>query len=1087
MIFSNDSKKFAFSYNELCDENLIYNGMNVDSIDTNRDVANLTQFFPESKDVIACLKSLSFSGFNPVSGNRRMMGDFYYLDVIPLDSDLSPAVIVANTRGFYVSQSKDNKFNPSASFKSCNGTTLAACLSAWSPKFRENFALILKKHFNKKSHELGPLPYKVNCWLANEQPQIFDSGRNQDELVRLTEIEFLLQGQTRDWHEELQTCREMPKSTPQERAIRDHQWYSIHLDYVESSTKGAIAITNGQIPPINPQEEPRNWMYFFNNIFFTQCLDTRDVFSNAGGDETMIKNLSNDIVSLRKFNECDPDDLYTLNSVMILYKGRYFVAQTIIPGLFQGILSGEESVKYGSLDNSKISADPIFHSKIGQISKTLHLKEHKVYDNKPDATQEDIKTLWTSTDVKGIIGNDKRYYLVDFSRLQARDGNFKSDSTPIHVFRPELINAYLVKVLRAVQLKRTLEKQKNKDDEKNKSSENLQTNENESEDNESIILPDIRLNTDLFARGIKLADSEEILAQDENLNKELSHYLIDEAPTALVREWIMQGSNPPSDTETFTSVLHQRGINLRYLGVIAKLVDQYSPIYRTLLYREMIVRATKTLFNRMILKVASFSLDDFVASFLNSFFGKMSALHHASLSGINLNKENTSSITDEFGLSHNSLWASIRSVVQTKYNYTLPDMIPSSIFELPTLRALCLKIGIQIQTKVYDFAKEKIFETCNIIDFIPIIKHAAPVSSDASQLISYGKKALSEGSLELAQELLQEALSLCYQVYGPLHRETGHCFSNLALIFYQNGEIEQAFSFQEKALLIIEYAQGPDHFDTAHAYGNLAHMSSSLGMSKIALNCMRRALYLGLLTSGWNYPEQITTYINLSTLLQDNRQWEAMLLELLKALNIIDDLKDKSPKKDSVLVNDEFSSAILYASSASVYHLIAVADAALGNFREALDMERKNYAILNALQLTSDDTRMVETNMWLRELTRKAVEAEKLKKGPEPPRIGPKLTTSHNGLKKATYKYGGMKPSELSSVLNSNQSQASPSITSKRQPITPATILIENQISKTINETNSNPNSLPQTTSKKNKKNKKNNPSSSQSPVPDLI
>jgi protein TIF31 len=43
----------------------------------------------------------------------------------------------------------------------------------------------------------------------------------------------------RDWNEEYQTCKELPKETIQERIVRDRALFKVNADFVEAAVKGA--------------------------------------------------------------------------------------------------------------------------------------------------------------------------------------------------------------------------------------------------------------------------------------------------------------------------------------------------------------------------------------------------------------------------------------------------------------------------------------------------------------------------------------------------------------------------------------------------------------------------------------------------------------------------------------------------------------------------------------------------------------------------------------------------------------------------------------------------------------------------------
>jgi protein TIF31 len=1002
---------------DLSNGEVVYDGLKQDPTDATRDNALLSMYHPKSNEPAKALRALNFSGFNPPPANRRLMGDFYYIDFTPIEADLAPVVIVANTRGFFVSQSKQGKFNPSpAATKPCHSSTLSGCLSLYSAKFKKTFEELLTHTFESRAQEQGTVPFPPNNWLGRTpKAHEYDFARAEYDLMHITETNVIAAMQGRDWNEELQTARSMPRSTPQERIARDRALYRIHAEYVDAAKEGALAIFNGQVVPLNRDDSARTWIYLHNNIFYTQAYDMRDTFADCGGDETFSKALSNDLVALRRFNDADPEDLHTLDNVLIRYCGRSIYAQTLIPGLFHGLLNGVSSIVYGTLEDGTVARDDTIHERVGKIASALHLKEHKVVSKKKDeadAASSEV-SLYTSAEIKGIIGTDNRHYILDFSHLLPRDGNYASDKHPTAVFRPELISAFLTRTWLVSRNKAfrdraiALGKLKKEADEKG---EKLDEEKLRAEFAEEINVPfpSVALNSDLYVKGVTLADSEETVTEDKKLNLVLSRFLTDECIPGIINDWASAGISMPIDTLTLTNTLHQRGVNMRYLGLIATLALPVVPAMKDVLFREMIVRAAKTAFARLVQNVPSYSLGEYVVSFLNAFFDKISTAGKGSRSGVKpahlteaQAKEASNSRDDEFGLSHHSLWASIRSLVESKFGYTLPEFIPAGVFEIATLRALCLQLGIRLEAKNYDFNKDAPFDISNLIEMLPIIKHAAPTSKDAEKLAHLGKQLMQEGKEEAASDCFNEALSLYHQSFGPMNRETGHIFASLALVSYQLNDADGAISNQERAVLINERVLGPDHFDTIYAYGNLAQMVATLGDTAVALNYLRRALYLGVVVAGWNHPENVNTFINIIQVLQDKNQFKETIPLISKAQKIVESTIAQTNVSAEM---DLAVKAVSYATLSALAHLGAISHAGLNNFREALALEKRNYELLKQMKVPDEDPRLLEANQWLTELTRKAVEAEKTTKAHAPEvgaRLGAKKGVNTKLLKKA--------------------------------------------------------------------------------------
>lgn len=143
-----------------------------------------------------------------------------------------------------------------------------------------------------------------------------------------------------------------------------------------------------------------------------------------------------------------------------------------------------------------------------------------------------------------------------------------------------------------------------------------------------------------------------------------------------------------------------------------------------------------------------------------------------------------------FSLSSHSLWSQLSVDVKERYKYELSprEELKDVLNSVSTLRSLCLKVGLQLEAKDYDLNTDQPFQSQNIFNLFPVVKHCEPeVSSsylshhhhqsfDGRNLLEVGKQFLNQGRLDIAYELLTEALAIFHQVYGPMHKDTAHCY-----------------------------------------------------------------------------------------------------------------------------------------------------------------------------------------------------------------------------------------------------------------------------------------------------------------------
>ncbi|CAK7330747.1 unnamed protein product [Dovyalis caffra] len=406
---------------------------------------------------------------------------------------------------FYVNSSTENVLDPRPSKAASEATTLVGLLQKISPKFKKGkaFREILERKGSAHPFENVQSLLPPNSWLGlyPVPDHRRDAARAEDALTLSYGSELI--GMQRDWNEELQSCREFPHSTPQERILRDRALYKVTSDFVDAAIKGAIGVISRCIPPINPTDPE----YVHNNIFFSFAVDadlellskkcnsdtssktentsssinssekvTRDLHGDGGiangvkcdGSTTEVVELppesssepqlaeseqatyasaNNDLKGTKAYQEADVPGLYNLAMAIIDYRGHRVVAQSVLPGILQGDKS--DSLLYGSVDNGKkICWNEDFHSKVVEAAKRLHLKEHTVLDGSGDAFK-----LAAPVECKGIVGSDDRHYLLDLMRVTPRDANHTGPGSRFCILRPELITAFCQKAEAVARLK----------------------------------------------------------------------------------------------------------------------------------------------------------------------------------------------------------------------------------------------------------------------------------------------------------------------------------------------------------------------------------------------------------------------------------------------------------------------------------------------------------------------------------------------------------------------------------------------------------------------------------------------------------
>ncbi|TYJ23021.1 hypothetical protein E1A91_A08G163300v1 [Gossypium mustelinum] len=442
---------------------------------------------------IKCVESIVFSSFNPPPSYRRLVGDLIYLDIETLEGN--KYCITGTTKMFYVNSSTGNVLDPRPSKAGYEATTLVGLLQKISSKFRKAFHEIMERKAAAHPFENVQSLLPPNSWLElyPVPDHKRDAARAEDALTPSYGSELI--GMQRDWNEELQSCREFPHTTPQERILRDRALYKVTSDFVDAAISGAVGVINRCIPPINPTDPECFHMYVHNNIFFSFAVDSdmeqlskkRAVETNSSsesgneaassemlpggrmdsneercrrssiGESDSITELAqgsvetpsaeseqatyasanNDLKGTKAYQEADVPGLHNLAMAIIDYRGHRVVAQSVLPGILQGDKS--DSLLYGSVDNGKkICWNEDFHSKVLEAAKRLHLKEHTVLD-----ASGNVFKLAAPVECKGIVGSDDRHYLLDLMRATPRDANFTGPGSRFCILRPELITAFV--------------------------------------------------------------------------------------------------------------------------------------------------------------------------------------------------------------------------------------------------------------------------------------------------------------------------------------------------------------------------------------------------------------------------------------------------------------------------------------------------------------------------------------------------------------------------------------------------------------------------------------------------------------------
>ena len=405
------------------------------------------------------IKSIIVSPWNPPPYHLRQKGHLMYLQLTINEGEQYQ--ITSHVSGFFVNKSSSSKFDPfpKPAPKNAASHSLLTLISTVSPSFSKSFVAL--QEYNSK---IDPL---ANFQITNTIPSspwlVSTLGialhTHQSDLTRTQET-YLMSGtdnadSLRDWNEEFQSTRELPRETVQDRVFRERLTSKLFADYNEAAARGAMMVARGEVASLNPTESRNAQIFVYNNVFFSFGADGVGTFTSEGGDAAACVAVGKDLVGVRIVNQLDIPGLFTPGTVIVDYLGKRVVAQSIVPGIFKQREPGEHQIDYGGVEGRDIVADDdAFVAVFSALSKALKIKKHDVWDK--DGKKH---TLEGSVETKGLLGTDGRKYILDLYRLtpldirwleenwhekSIEDNAFKDGGYPhrMAVLRPELIESY---------------------------------------------------------------------------------------------------------------------------------------------------------------------------------------------------------------------------------------------------------------------------------------------------------------------------------------------------------------------------------------------------------------------------------------------------------------------------------------------------------------------------------------------------------------------------------------------------------------------------------------------------------------------
>ena len=152
---------------------------------------------------VKCLESFNFAASNPVTADRKLQGDLFYLSVRTLDSPAEFG-LTCTANGFFHNSSTASTFNPApAKTSACFSYTLVGCIHQLSASFGRNLETYLNSILRTDAYFLTPLQRPFTSWITNGQESTGMSVSSNDNLGQtVVPLYGLDPKQLRDWNEE---------------------------------------------------------------------------------------------------------------------------------------------------------------------------------------------------------------------------------------------------------------------------------------------------------------------------------------------------------------------------------------------------------------------------------------------------------------------------------------------------------------------------------------------------------------------------------------------------------------------------------------------------------------------------------------------------------------------------------------------------------------------------------------------------------------------------------------------------------------------------------------------------------------------
>ncbi|KAI1908318.1 Intracellular distribution of mitochondria [Ophidiomyces ophidiicola] len=987
--------------------------------------ANLRTVLPRKHAPLPkTVKSISLSPWNPPPYHLRQKGHLLYLQVTTNEGEQYQ--ITSHVSGFFVNKCSNSKFDPlpRPAPKNFSSHSLLTLISEISPSFDSAFKAL--QEFNNKKDLLTTFPFQNsiphNPWFVPSAANPVSA--HQSDITRPQE-NYLIAGvdnseTLRDWNEEFQTTRELPRDTVQDKVFRERLTSKLFADYNDAAARGAVLVARGEVAPLNPTEGRDAQIFVYNNIFFSFGADGVGTFASEGGDEAARIAVGKDVMGVKAINQLDIQGLFTPGTVVVDYLGKRVVGQSIVPGIFKQREPGEHQIDYGGVEGKDIVAkNEAFTPVFEKLSKSLRVKQHPVWD------KEGIRhELEGSVETKGLLGTDGRKYVLDLYRITPLDVLWSEDSHKyepyphrMSVLRLELVESYwrfkmgqfvkgeVEKRKRAQRDAEQKAEQDNEKDDKVPSEEKADSEKKDTpQDQERVDISNFKLalNPDAFSGQVPQTEEEkEEWARDEKEVRDACEYLRTKVISELVQDLHDGDVGFPMDSQSLSQLLHKRGINIRYLGKLVELAKEKGQRLRALtvlLTQDMIARAFKHIINRYLRHLPTPFATSCIAHLLNCLLGTEINSKPRPEMDEDLRKIYTSGDFSFEQVTPTSLREDIEKQIQIRYRCTLDADWASSLRHLQLLRDICLKLGFQVGAKAFAFDRSQVKS-----------QEHSPVSNGSRSAEEGGKKKKKKGGDQASPRSAQSPAPAVTFVPDdilnivPVVKDASPR-SALAEEALEAGRISLMQNQKElgqelilESLSLHEQIYGILHPEVAKLYHQLSMLYYQSDDKDAAIELARKAVIVTERTMGVDSADAILSYLNLSLFEHATGNTKVALVYIRHALELWKVIYGPHHPDSITTMNNAavmLQNLKLYPDSRKWFEAsLAVCEELFGRqsvntatilfqLAQALALDQDSKAAVNRMrdayniflsELGPEDRNTKEAENWLEQLTQNAV------------------------------------------------------------------------------------------------------------------